>query len=171
MSVADSTLLNWPSREQEQLLRMLVAVPPARAALCDWLDRTALPVDADTSKLLPAIHLALASAGAERPLLTAHYRQTWVKNQRIVQGGIEAASLLRAANIPAAFIKGVPLCLFYHEDIGARPMADADLVVSSVVMAWHRAPLSSTELSGAPPRPSKRPPTRRENGLLARGAP
>jgi Uncharacterised nucleotidyltransferase len=124
----------WPTDSQELLL--LAALSEPDAALEAWrrwraandLDRA----DADSQRLLPLVYRNLSAAGlrvADEARLKGVYRAWWYRNQLFLRLAGEALQTLHAAGLRTMLLKGAALCVDYYDDMGARPMADLDVMV------------------------------------------
>lgn len=89
-----------------------------------------IDVDSDSQRILPLVYRNLEHT--QDPLLPAlrdAYRNTWMRNQKLLG---KAQQLIRAYNdakIPAMLLKGIPMSLYYYKDMGVRPMGDIDVLV------------------------------------------
>jgi hypothetical protein len=124
----------WPTPPQELLLRAAVAPgPEATGAWERWLERDAPDTrDLHSQRLLPLVYRNLSAAGARADAyerLREAYRTWWFRNQLLVRRGTQAIGRLQAAGLPTLVLKGLPLGLVYYDDLGARPMADVDVLV------------------------------------------
>ena len=66
------------------------------------------------------------------------YRWSWVRNQVAIRAAALAIGTLGGAGIPVLGLKGLPLLVLYHGDLGARLMFDVDLLIPEerVLEAW-----------------------------------
>ena len=124
----------WPDARHEALLLAALAGPPRlQAALAAWDAEDALArADYPTLTTLPLLYRNLCRHGVEPALrgqLAGVYRWSWHRNQLLLSSLGEALAALREAGVEVASMKGVPLALYVHRDLGARVMGDADLVV------------------------------------------
>ena len=63
------------------------------------------------------------------PRLKGIHRQTWSRNQMLLNRTAPALGSLAEAGIPTMVLKGGALGLRYYDDLGLRPMADLDVLV------------------------------------------
>ncbi len=124
----------WPSESQRKLLRaLLLTGDAATASWRDWcaehdLDRA----DASDRALFPSLFLEadrLAVEPAGRVILRAAYMATWAHNRTVLSLFPQTLRRFNDAGLQVAVLKGLPLLLYYYEDIGARPMADVDVLI------------------------------------------
>jgi hypothetical protein len=120
------------SSEQQQLL--------LSAALCDEPEAFAAwqsfqrsspdlrALDEAAVRLLPQVYLNLRDSGVAGEL-RGGYLQTSYDNQVLFERAGTVVELLGGAGIPTIVFKGAAVCIRYHGDHGARPMADADVLV------------------------------------------
>ncbi|MCX6046614.1 MAG: nucleotidyltransferase family protein [Chloroflexi bacterium] len=124
----------WPSPQQTLLLR--AALMPGEAAQTAWrtwrssadLDQ----LDHGSFRLLPLLYHNLQQLGIEDPWmnkLKGIYRQTWLKNQLVMQQLSELLHELHTAGMPTLLLKGAPLALLYYRELGLRQINDPDLLV------------------------------------------
>jgi hypothetical protein len=123
-----------PTPQQELLLKAaLFSGDDARSAFLEWaasadLDR----LDSGSFRLLPALHLNLKALGvthALTPRLLSVYRSTWYRNQLLLNQAASVIRMLADHEIDSVLLKGAALASGIYGDPGARPMADADLLV------------------------------------------
>lgn len=127
----------WPSPVQEDVLRVVVS--PLDEAVAAWRRiRPRLDVDdlwdGEVYRLLPAVAARLREAGVADPDLarmTGLHKRTWYLNQRRLHGVRPWIARLQAEGIDVLALKGLPLVLRHHPDLGLRPMSDVDLLVPS----------------------------------------
>jgi hypothetical protein len=124
----------WGDDRQRQLIRAaLLDGDAARRAFGAWASAVELDgVDAGSRRLLPLLFRNLVRLGVESPLvstLQAEYRDAWCRNQRLIGALGRVVAACHAGEIDTAILKGVALSILHYRDRGARPMADADLLV------------------------------------------
>jgi Uncharacterised nucleotidyltransferase len=124
----------WPAEGQALLLRAaLLDASEATRAWTDWLSgHDPRATDAGSRRLLPLVYRNVTSAGGDPALLGCaadQYRRSWLKNHKIVERLAGVLRAFREAGIPTMVLKGLPLGLRYYQDLGLRPMADADVLV------------------------------------------
>lgn len=125
----------WPSPLQEQLLRAaLCDGDEALAAFHCW--RQAVDLDAELDhgsfRLLPLLYLNMQRLRLDDALmnrLKGTYRMAWCDNQQRLQHARTLLELLQREGIDTLVIKGVALAAAVYPNVGARPMADLDIVV------------------------------------------
>jgi hypothetical protein len=124
----------WPSPLHVALLQVAF-LDDARASEA-WLavrDRVADPAcsDDEATRLLPLVYRRLVRLAPDAELgdLAERYRLTWAHNRRTLERLAPVLASFEAAGIATMALKGVPLALCYYRDLGARPMADVDLLV------------------------------------------
>ncbi len=89
-------------------------------------------VNWDQHRLLPLVERGLRRAGVhdpDLPRLKGIHRQTWSRNQLLLNRTAPALGALAGAGIPTMVLKGGALGLRYYDDLGLRPMADLDVLV------------------------------------------
>ena len=123
-----------PTPQQELLLKAaLFSGDDARSAFTEWASSADLDrLDAGSFRLLPALHLNLKALGvthALTPRLLSVYRSTWYRNQILLNRTATVIRMLAEHEIDSVPLKGVALASGVYGDPGARPMADADLLV------------------------------------------
>jgi hypothetical protein len=123
-----------PDAREALLLRAALSDgDEARAAWRAWragadLDR----IDQASFRLLPLAWRNLERLGVEDPwdgALRGFYRRAWCENQILFRRLAGVLDLLGAAGVEALVLKGAALASQAYGDAGARPMADADLLV------------------------------------------
>lgn len=125
----------WPGPTQEALLRAATLDPAAGARVWRELRRRLVLDDLrdeESHRLLPLVYRNLRAAGVEDPdlgRLKGLYRRTWYENQIRLHGITPVLTALGASGVETLLLKGVPLALDYYRDLGARPMADVDVLV------------------------------------------
>jgi hypothetical protein len=125
----------WLPRGLDEQLLAVALFDDERAAQV-WADlRPGLDlevVDWDQHRLLPLVERGLRRAGVadvDLPRLKGIHRQTWSRNQLLLNRTAPALAALAAAGIPTLVLKGGALGLRYYDDLGLRPMADLDVLV------------------------------------------
>lgn len=123
-----------PTPQQELLLKAaLFSGDDARSAFAEWASSADLDrLDAGSFRLLPALHLNLKALGvthALTPRLLSVYRSTWYRNQILLDRTAAVIRMLAKHDIDSLLLKGAALASGIYGDSGARPMADADLLV------------------------------------------
>lgn len=126
-----------PTGQQEVLLR--AALLPSVQAEADWLawsqevDLENDFIDQGSFRLLPMVYRNLGQHNPSLPKmgkLAGIYRRSWYRNQLISRSCSTLLKQLKEAGIESLLLKGVPLSQIYYQDMGARPMADADILIS-----------------------------------------
>lgn len=124
----------WPTTTQRLLLQACLGGPElARAAFKAWHARVdVFKLDHGSNRLMALLYRNLERAGVKAPeqeILKGNWRYHWYINKGRLREFAAVQALLAKAGIPVVAMKGVPLAAFYYEDLGARPMADFDLLV------------------------------------------
>ena len=125
-----------PTFEQHHLLRaaLLRDAAQVRESFDTWKSRVALDaIDSGSLRLLPLLYRNLKRLGiddAMMPRLKGVYRQTWFRNQLILEHGAIALRALDAAGITAIKLKGAALVPIAYDEPALRPMEDFDLLVA-----------------------------------------
>ena len=126
----------WPTPGQEQLLRAaLLDGPEALSAWDEWKrghDLIESDLDHGSFRLLPLVYKNLLAQGADEPLmprLKGIYRYWWCSNHRLVYRAAGVIRGLHEAEVPTVALKGLAVSSVFYRDIGARPMADIDVLV------------------------------------------
>lgn len=125
---------NWPSDSLALLLRaVLEDRDAARHAWREWKNQNDLAkVDHASFAILPQLYRNLERLGVEdeeTAILRGVYKQTWTRNNFLLQGLSQVSELLEREGVPLLAIKGMPLALFSYQDLGARSMSDFDVAV------------------------------------------
>ena len=123
-----------PTPRQELLLvAALEDGETAAAAAREWAsDVEVSQLDGSSLQLLPLLHHNLSRLGIApevRNLTASAYRSSWVRAQLLLRHLPAALGALAAAGIPTLVHKGAALGHAFYRDIGARPMADLDVLV------------------------------------------
>jgi Uncharacterised nucleotidyltransferase len=129
----------WPTRSQTWLLRAaLLPGDAGRQAWQVWWTHTGSldGLDDGSRRLLPLLYRnlrrILSDSRATHPVLSqlkGIYRKTWYQNQALFYQIAELLDSLRAAGIATLILKGASLSVLHYHDLGARPMADFDILV------------------------------------------
>lgn len=85
-------------------------------------------------RLLPLVYINLRKLGIDDPAmgkLRGIYRQAWSKNQTLFHAIADVLRYLHNADIRTMLLKGAAMSLRYYQNVGARPMADIDVLVPS----------------------------------------
>jgi hypothetical protein len=98
-------------------------------------------LDASSFALLPTVYARLrgtGALGADDGRMAGIYRWSWVRNQVAIRAAVRAIETLGLAGIPVVALKGLPLLVLYHGDLGSRLMFDVDLLIPEerVLEAW-----------------------------------
>jgi Uncharacterised nucleotidyltransferase len=123
-----------PDATQELVLR--AAVMPSPDAVDAWRQLTKIGalerLDPASRTLLPLVYLNLRGHDAGDPgrnLLSEAYRGTWMRNQQMVHQGRKLLEVLHAADVDTVLLKGASVIMLDYASVGARPMADLDVLV------------------------------------------
>lgn len=124
----------WPSRAQQLLL--VTALGNEDESLVAW-GRLRLTLDLDRLEpgsfaLLPLVYRTLAASGIDDPLLPrlkGIYRNTWVKNNLLLERTSQTAEALASADINPVFLTGATLAERFYPDLGLRPSPSIELLV------------------------------------------
>lgn len=87
-------------------------------------------VDDESRRILPMVYRNLEQT--QDSLLSAlreAYRNTWMRNQKLLHRAQQVVSACNEAGIPNMLLKGIPMSLHYSKDMGVRPMGDVDVLV------------------------------------------
>jgi hypothetical protein len=125
----------WPDELQTALLRTALCEPDT--AVREWRAlRAGLVIDdlwdPEIHRLLPLVYQNLRAAGVDDPdfpRMKGIQRRTWFENQRRVHAVKPVLTQLHEAGVETMLLKGLPLALLYYRDLGARPMADVDVLI------------------------------------------
>jgi hypothetical protein len=125
----------WPTPSHELLLRAALCDPqPARQAWEQWNASHRLDdVDTGALRLLPQIYANLKSVRAKYPesaRLAGIYRQSWTANHLRVARTARAIAALADAGVETLVLKGLALQALAYPSMGARMMADGDVLVA-----------------------------------------
>ncbi len=133
---------------------MQAALLPGEAARAAWLRVRASmrsgPLDAPSESLLPLVYRTIAGlddGDADVEPLKMRYVRTWSDNLTLYQTVRPLFLALERAGIDAVVLKGLALVARVYGDLGVRPMADVDLLVTpadldrtiaiSADLGWH----------------------------------
>ena len=124
----------WPGDRHRALLHAALDEP--EAALAAW-ERWRASVEFDDldepeQRLLPVVYRNLGerlSGDSVEGRMRGIYRLAWTRNQLLAAAAAAAIRALAQAGIPTLSLKGAPLSVLNYRDMGARPMADVDLLV------------------------------------------
>lgn len=150
----------WPSASQRLLLRaLLLDGAPARAAWRQWSALHRLDtLDVAEEVLLPTLYLEVDRLDLEadvRARARAAYLSDWARNQLALHRLSDLLRRLEASGVPAVLLKGAALALRYYPDVGARTMADVDLLIHESHLSRAAEVLSAAgwfpPLAGPPP--------------------
>ncbi len=124
----------FPTPDQELLLAAcLLKGDAALAAFEQWPCRDDLDsVDAGSYRLLPLLYRNVRGLEVQAPILErlkGVHRRTWYKNQLLFRRTAGAVGALKEARIDTLVHKGAVLAVQWYDDVGARPMADVDVLV------------------------------------------
>jgi len=87
-------------------------------------------VDDESRRILPLVYRNLEQTqDALLPALREAYRNTWMRNQKLLHRAQQVVSACNEAGIPNMLLKGIPMSLHYYNDMGVRPMGDIDVLV------------------------------------------
>jgi putative nucleotidyltransferase-like protein len=149
----------WPDAAQLLLMRASVGEGDvARNAWAQWhaggnsIER----LDETSYALLPQLYRNLARLGVNDPTLgklRGVYRHTWYRNNLLFHAAAPVLHALGERAIPVMVLKGGALATLYPSGLGARPMADLDLLVHDgdvgrAVRVLEQAGLEDVSLSG-----------------------
>jgi hypothetical protein len=123
------------SADQILLLRAALADgDEALEAWRTWQARTDLDgLDAESQRLLPLLYRNLGRLGVGERATARYasvYRQSWFKNSLAFRDAAHVIDAFSAAGIDTMVLKGAALALLHYRDVGARSMADVDILVS-----------------------------------------
>ena len=127
----------WPTEAQTWLLRAaLLPRDEAAEAWRVWRGGQAdlEQVDLGSKRLFPLVYRNLRGAPLAESLpadFRGQYRKTWYSNQAVFGRVAELLEKLQAEGLATLVLKGAALALLYYRDLGARPMADFDILVPS----------------------------------------
>lgn len=132
----DTQYTNWPTAGQELLLEAALGEnETAVRAWCSWRDQTDLvhdPIDHGSLRLLPLVYRNLTRHNHDDPLmprLKGIYKFWWLRNQHTFSATAQVIRILTEHNIEPLVLKGAALSVLHYQDLGARPMADFDVLV------------------------------------------
>lgn len=123
-----------PTARQQLLVRAAAApVAVARQAWQTWREGTDLAaVDSASGRLLLWIYHRreeLELSAADAAALEPRYRQTWLRNQVLLNRCAEVVGHLQASGIECLLLKGMALLTDVYADEGGRYLEDFDLLV------------------------------------------
>jgi hypothetical protein len=124
----------WPSRTQELLLRTALAEPEGDLAawheLQPGFDLTTL--EFGTVGVLPLVYRVVSGVLADDPLLPrlkGTYRNSWVKNNVLVERLAEAADALEAMGVETVMIGSLAAAVRYYPELPLRPTPALELLI------------------------------------------
>jgi hypothetical protein len=98
-----------------------------------WVEITDFDdVDAGSFRVLPLVAARFEELGVSEPWslhLRGILRRSWYENQLVLHGALPAVDALHEAGIDVVVLKGGALSVLAYPSVGARPMADLDLLV------------------------------------------
>lgn len=120
----------WPDRD---LIRAAAGGTRALSAWSRWQHRRDFDgLKRGQSCLLGPVHAHLRHLSRAVPSsdhLRTHYFRAWSRTRWVLHGASRVLDTFTAAELPCMVVKGIALALFHYRDLGARTMADADLLV------------------------------------------
>jgi hypothetical protein len=125
----------WPSRRQENLLRL--ALDPGLDVRRAWRELQPLQVETleeGTFALLPLVYRRLHKAGVQDerlPRLAGTYRSTWVRNQLQLDRLPFLLEPLRDAGMEPIVTGGAVIAKRYYPQVGLRPILQLELFVAA----------------------------------------
>jgi Uncharacterised nucleotidyltransferase len=148
----------WPDARQRALLQ--VALGPEEEAAARWralqpLDVGRLPTG--SFALLPPLHERLASVAPDDPqlpLLQGTYRNTWYRNQLLLDRLASLLPRLAVHGVDALVVGGAAAVRRWYPSLGSRPVAPLELIVSPDSLARVRAACTASGWRPAGARPS-----------------
>jgi len=120
---------------RQLLLLRAILHPRASEPLRQWIDAwtSADPQDLDpgSRRLLPLLYLrrGAETSSAIAAILKRTHRESWARNQQTYAALTASLEWFSERGIPTMLLKGVPLVELYYRDLGARPMADFDILI------------------------------------------
>lgn len=128
------SLSQWPNSQQRLLLDAArFCDQRGAAAWQQWsANHPVETADRGTYALFPAVYENLSQLGypsQDLAQIRKIYEQTWVRNQLLKHRLKQTLHTLQLASVEAIPLKGMPLALFYHRNLGTRMMSDIDLLV------------------------------------------
>ncbi len=100
----------------------------------NWIDSVNIEnyIDGESYALIPALYKRLISLGFLDKNMNRYmgiYKKSLYKNSILLYTLRTLGDELNKKQIPFTLLKGIPLIIHYHEDIGIRSMGDIDMVV------------------------------------------
>jgi hypothetical protein len=124
----------WPSRNQELLLRTALAEPDgdlsAWRELQPGFDLTTL--EFGTVGVLPLAYRVVSHALPDDPLLPrlkGIYRNSWVKNNLLVERLADAVEALAAVGVETVLIGSLAAAIRYYPELALRPTTALELLI------------------------------------------
>jgi hypothetical protein len=111
-----------------------------------------------TFRLAPLIYRHLSALGVRDPALGRFkgiYRATWCANQVLFRAMLPLVSRLQDRGVRVMLLKGTALSALHYRDLGARPMADLDVMVPRVQVPQALDVLAACRLTRAPGAPDR----------------
>ncbi|HXH97496.1 MAG TPA: nucleotidyltransferase family protein [Gaiellaceae bacterium] len=123
----------WPTTRQQALIR--VALGPVEQAVALW--RGLQPIDvrsleAGSFCLLPLLHERLSEVAPDDPqlpLLLGTYRNTWYRNQLLLERLAALLPGFRERGVDPLIVGGAAIVGRWYSGLGSRPIPQLDLVV------------------------------------------
>lgn len=133
----DVLLGGWLPTPQQQILLAAALLPQEQAAdawneWCREVDFENDFIDHGSFRLFSLVYRNLVSYDQDLPEMTrlaGIYKRGWYLNQLIASGCREIFRDFDKAGIRWMLLKGIPVGQLYYDDVGARPMSDADVLI------------------------------------------
>jgi hypothetical protein len=126
---------SFPDEAEERLIRLVLSSDAEFRGRWDvWKQNTVFDdIDFATLRLLPLLYLRLSSLGIEDDEITGRIRGTyklaWFRNQQLLAEVRKFVELCQEQSVPVILLKGLALLIDVYGDIGARFVADGDLLI------------------------------------------
>src|SRR5580700_3596431 len=126
---------SFPDEAEERLIKLVLCSNAEFRGQWDvWKQNTVFDdIDFATLRLLPLLYLRLSSLGIEDDEITGRIRGTyklaWFRNQQLLAEVRKFVELCQEQRVPVILLKGLALLIDVYGDIGARFVADGDLLI------------------------------------------
>ena len=158
----DANATDGAAAPEDLLLRAITASDAeARAAFAAWRGRIDLdaPLGDETMALLPLLYASLQKRAMEDPFmarLKGVSRRVWYENSRLLERAGGTVAALSGAGIPCLLTGDLPLVLHCHENLSARRIGQADILLRPEGAERAASLLVERGLVvGVPPRPEE----------------
>lgn len=128
----------WPTKTQNELLEIMFTLKDSELA-GSWREFTEhhslYTLEAGAARLLPMIYKKLSVALkpeeiSQYDLLSGIWKKSYFENALRLKTMLQIVQDMESKGINIILLKGMANALFLYDDLGARPMADIDILIS-----------------------------------------